>query len=442
MINQSIRAKAFWLLDMIQGGPIKKHYNEISLINENKNTDISVDKRTHLIQKILKHASVTTPYYKNLNGFDSIESFPIIKKNTIQENFEDFKSKLYPNEPFFKASTSGSTGFPLTLYQDKNKRLRNTADTLYFLQKANFNLGEKFYDMQVWGTRVGMNKPFKSWKRNVVQVDVTQFGDLEIDKFLKTLSEEKLPINLYCIASGYENICKYLDKIKSKPIKHIKINSAIAISERLSSYTKKTMKEYFNINVLSRYSNEELGLMAQQLPNKNEDSFNFNWASYHIEILKMDCDKLVEAGEMGRIVVTDLFNYHMPIIRYDTGDIASYNSVPSNTNPLPTLKRIEGRVMNIIFDTSGKSISPFIIDYKFFDYFHALKQYQFIQTDKKEYLLRLITMSDSLNYEKELISALKTELGNDANIKINYVTEIPPLPSGKQQKIVNLYKKN
>ena len=51
----------------------------------------------------------------------------------------------------------------------------------------------------------------------------------------------------------------------------------------------------------------ENGIIAQQSIDSN--NYIINWASYYVEILKLDKDTPVEQGEIGRIVVTDLYNY-------------------------------------------------------------------------------------------------------------------------------------
>ena len=193
------------------------------------------------------------------------------------------------------------------------------------------------------------------------------------------------------------------------------------------------MSKHLGIPVLSRYSSEEIGLIAQQTFDSPE-SFKVNHASYYLEILEMDSNNHVEPGEFGRIVVTDIFNYAMPIIRYDTGDIARYKL---NSYGLMEFDQIEGRKMDLIYDTKGNIISSFVVYTKFYKYYSLLKQYQFIQQSANYYEVKLNIHSSPFDYETELIQAIKDDFGQDAIIKISYVDEIPPLSSGKRRKVVN-----
>lgn len=75
--------------------------------------------------------------------------------------------------------------------------------------------------------------------------------------------------------------------------------------------------------------------------------------------------------------------------------------------------------------------------------FQDISQYQFIQNGEKEYkmLLNLRPGLRRFEREKDMIVMLKSFLGFDANIDVEYVQEIPVLKSGKRKQVVNNYKK-
>ncbi len=433
MVLNYFRNRLFWLTDFVKGSKIKNHLNEIKGILDDPNSINSLNKRQKNLDNILLHATKTTKFYKSYTNSKKIEEFPVIRKNIIQENFDDFKSSVYLNKNNYKVATSGSTGTPLFLYQDKNKRNRNTSDLLYFLKLNNYKIGDCLYQLEVWRDN---NKKgnLKSWVQNVVQFDISKLTDSRILYFLKKLKTSKQKKVLLGFASAYESICRYLDKTGNN-LDNLNISSIIANSEYLDHYTKTTMGKYFNAPVLSRYSNEEIGIIAHQTTKSPED-FIINCASYHVEILDMENDKPAKPGNLGRIVVTDLFNYCMPMIRYDTGDMAKL--IESDKESLK-LKQIEGRKMDLIYDTQGNIVSSFIVYTKFYKYYKLLKQYQFIQEGEKKYTVKL-NILDKFSFEKELIEDIKKDFGNDAIVKIIYVSEIPTLSSGKRKKVVNSYK--
>lgn len=430
MLLNTLRNRSFWIVDQLKGSPISKQYEDINNVFENS-SGIDLLKKNK-IHQLLKHAVTTTQFYKKFEGFKSIGDFPVIKKTVIQNNFEQFRSTEYKNKNNFKVSTSGSTGVPFFLFQNKEKRNRNHADAIYFYDKSGFKIGNKLYELEVWRDH-NLKNSFTSWMQNITQFDISKLTDQRIEFLINKLRKDKEKNKvLLGFASAFEMIAQYLEK-NNIFLENLNISSVIANSEYLNPYTKKTLSKHLGVPVLSRYSSEEIGLIAQQTFDSPE-SFKVNHASYYLEILEMDSNNHVEPGEFGRIVVTDIFNYAMPIIRYDTGDIARYKL---NSCGLMEFDQIEGRKMDLIYDTKGNIISSFVVYTKFYKYYSLLKQYQFIQQSSNYYEVKLNIHNSTFDYETELIQAIKDDFGQDAIIKISYVDEIPSLSSGKRRKVVN-----
>lgn len=430
----NFRNKGFWFLDGLKGKRIRKHLEEINQIQDDPTSPDSIQLRQKSISSLIVHVKSTTPFYFKFKSCKRLEEFPVINKALVQDNFEDFKSSKFKDGKNRKVATSGSTGLSFFLYQNKNKRNRNYADGIYFYLKSGFNLGDRIYKLIVWHKKNRKGK-LEAWLLNMSQIDVSNFNEEHIEKLLEELQSEKGKDKVFlCYASALELIAKYLER-KNMFINNHGLNSMVAISEYLNTYTKNTLQKHLRIPVLSRYSNEELGMIAQQTLER-PDVFMINQASYHVEILAMDKDEPAEPGEFGRIVVTDLFNYAMPLLRYDTGDIACYEL---DDEGVMALHKIEGRRMDVIYDTNGNIISSFITHAIFSKYYGNLKQYQFIQQDRKTYELKLNVDGGTFNFETDLIDEVKRQFGNDAEVIISYVDEIPTLASGKRRKVVNNY---
>ena len=430
------RHKSFWLLDALKGGRIKNQLKEIERGVKFTNSDEAKKIKNGHLERLLKHAVSTTPYYKKITDFNNISNFPVIRKTTIQDNFQQFQSSEFKNKPNFKVSTSGSTGVPFFLFQNQNKRKRNHADVIYFFNQAGFDIGNRLYELEVWRGHNQKGK-LKSWLQNATQFDISRLTDARIETLLGLLkSDKQANKTLLGFASAYEMIAQYLDK-NNLFFNDLGITSAVANSEYLNPYTKSTLAKHLNTTVLSRYSSEEIGIIAQQTIDSS-NNFVINHASYHVELLSLENNTLVKPGEFGRIVVTDLFNYAMPIIRYDTGDIAKS---ALNKNGVMEFTQIEGRKMDLIYDSKGNMLSSFVVYTKFYNYYHLLKQYQFIQQGEKEYEIKLNLQGNTFPYENELIADIKSDFGEDARISISYEDEIPALASGKRRKVINNYKK-
>ncbi|WMI67653.1 CoF synthetase [Mangrovimonas sp. YM274] len=426
-----IRNRVFWTLDFLKGSPIHTHLRDIETILNSPASTTSEEYRNLHLRNLLDHATKSTPYYQAYFNYKSLEDFPVIQKTIIQHNFESFRASNYKEKASFKVATSGSTGVPFFLFQDKNKRFRNTADVIYFSKLSNYNIGNRLYNLEVW-RKHNQKSSIQSYLQNIIQLDITRLDDQNCELFLNRLQRDKQTKTILGFASALEIICQYLERSQKKHIPPKKLTSIIANAEHLNSFTKSQLHTYFDVPILSRYSNEELGIIAQQTI-ESPDHYIINHASYFIEILDLDTDETVAPGHPGRIVVTDLFNYCMPIIRYDTGDIGQLNK---HENGVTKLEYIEGRKMDLIHDTSGQIISSFIVYTKFYKYYSYFKQFQFIQEAKNKYTVKL-NIHDNFPYEEDLIADIKQDFGHDAEVEIHYVDEIPTLSSGKRKKVLN-----
>lgn len=432
-LYEKLRAFGFWTLDIIKGGNIRKHYNEIHASLNNSLPYESDEKSGIKIKNLLTHAVKTCDFYSRYSLGNSLSDFPIVNKNLIKSNQDLFFSSAFKNQKVYSVTTSGSTGTPFKTYQDKNKKARNYADTIYFAGLAGYKIGHRLIYLKIW-VKSKMRHKLEYWFQNTIPVDVIHLNDRLIDILINKLEHDRSTFGILGYASALELICRYLDKNQSGLVR-TKVKSVIAISETLNDYTKSTIGKYFSVPVVSRYSNLENGIIAQQELN-GSDRFLINTASYYIEILKLDTDEPATTGELGRIVVTDLYNYALPMIRYDTGDIGALEYDKLN-NSKQYLSKVEGRKLDLLYDTKGELVSSYIV-YKNMWQYTEIDQYQLIQEGEKLYTFK-INSQNIFSKENQLIDEFKSFLGTDADFRVEYVSEIPLLASGKRKKIVNNY---
>ena len=391
--------------------------------------------REKSLSLLLHHAVSTVPFYKDKVGFKSLDDFSVINKSIIRKSYDQFISDKFDKSELISVVTSGSTGTPFKVYHNVDKKRRNSADVIFFAQLAGYDLGDRLVYLKIF-VKEKMKNSLSYWMENIIPIDVIHLDHKNIEHFLHQMENDKSSFSIIGYSSALELVCKHLDKSEHGRVKaHVK--SVIAISETLNDYTKNSIRKYFNTSIVSRYSNLENGIIAQQ-EILDSEKYLINTASYTVEILQLEHDKHVEPGETGRIVITDLFNFGMPLIRYDTGDIGTLyqnSKMPNNMY----LEKIEGRRLDMLLDTKGNMVSSYIMYKNMWQYTNII-QYQLIQEGEKTFTFK-INVDKNFNQLDKIIKEFQIYLGQDAVIVPEYVSEIPLLSSGKRKIIVNNYVK-
>jgi len=429
-----IRANLFWLIDFILGSKVRRNYNDIKFIFNYSKDHRSIEKKEQYLDKLLKHSTNNLPFYKPYKNYVSLHNYPVIDKNIIRNRFDDFVAQNYKIKKMHSVTTSGSTGTPFKIYQDKKKRLRHIADNIFFDELAETKIGSRIYYFRVWNEMIKKNKLI-CLMENLIPLDTSKLDDTAIERnLINRIKRDKSSITILAYASTLETFAKYLKKNYKYPFKST-IHSIISQSETLSDDARKELGYFFSSKVVSRYSNMENGFIGQQCFSGNGE-YHLNEASFYVEILNFNNDTPVKNGEMGRIVITDLFNYGMPLIRYDTGDIGTLGKKANCEIDNKILTRIEGRRTDFISDTNGNLLSPHVITNTMWKY-DEIHQFQFVQEKMNAYTIIINVGKNRFEKEDDLINEIKNYIGFDANISIKYVEEIPLLNSGKRKKIVN-----
>ena len=428
------RNRAYWALDAFRGGYVKRYY---ATLNKYCGSNISKkeinDYHKAMLTDLLNRVSKNCPYYFGMSSV-AIENWPVINKATIKDNKADFLSKEYKETDLFRMSTSGSTGTPFVSLQNIEKKRHVNAETLYYLGMQGYRVGQRIIFLRSLVEECQKSKKDQFFQ-NIFQINCNDLSDKGISEKLAEIA--KLSRNggavLIAYASTYEALRQYFERNGYDEAKKCRITSITSGSEMLYDSTRDSMERAFGCKCYSRYANEENGFLGQDSEENNV--FFIDEADYFIEVLKFDSDAPAELGERGRIVVTDLFNYAQPMIRYDTGDIGALVEFYDGKYCRRAITNFGGRSVDSVYTTAGNLLSPHAITNAMWS-FDGIRQFQFIQCAPKQYCMKINKGGCDLN-ETELTSCIKGVVGQDALIEVIYCDEIPVLASGKRRYIVN-----
>ncbi len=425
---KNIRYYIFWSLDALTGFKKKKHYDEIAKVYYQKDGYETI--QAQRVKEILKYACENTDFYKGFNP-NNLKNFPVINKKIINANYDRVLSSEYISQKhrLRMMSTSGSTGETFRVLQNPEKVLRNKIDTLFFYEIGDYDIGDRLYYIRVW-THLNKKKKSSLLLENFEMVDTSKMSEKGWSSFKKNLLKHTQPKVILSYASSLIDFVNSLSEQEKKLKWNVK--SIFSGAEELPLNTKRKLSEIFKCPVMSRYSNQEMGIFAQQ-PITGEDYFLTNEASYHFEFLKTESDEEAQENELARIIVTDLFNKAMPLIRYDTGDLCTFGT----NNGRKYIKEVHGRILNILKNRKGDIFSPYTIILLLWN-FKGIVQFQLIQEDLDNIVLKLVhNFENKKNVFEQIENELKQRFGQQTNIRIEEVSEIPAEKTGKRKYIIS-----
>lgn len=215
-----------------------------------------------------------------------------------------------------------------------------------------------------------------------------------------------------------------------------------AISEQLTSAMHRRIVDVFGVPVSQNYGLNEIGMVAGTC-----EAGRYHVHSEHCLVEIVDAEGMqCKAGESGRILVTGFSNRAMPLLRYDTDDVAELLEGPCPCGrTLPSFGKIVGRYSRIAYLPEGTLGYVGALRQALEEMPTALaenlRQFQVHQFRDGRFEMRLRTV-DALPpaFEERIRAAwsIATE-GKDLSLSLVEVKEIKRPPSGKYQDFTSDY---
>lgn len=430
---KNLQHYVYWAIDaLLHKGAlrkeIKKQERQLDLMGRDPLQ--AYEKQRQRLDEILSLVCKKIPYYKNISPQD-LERFPVITKNLIRSDYWSFQNPDLNIEKMKKYHTSGSTGTPFYVAYSPSKLLANRASLLVDYMQKGYTLGDRLYYFRAWNDLNTYSK-IKTLVTNFVMQDASGTSK-NVDDFVAGLTNNSIILTYVSAIMSYaENISRRRLEEKVRGL----VNAIIVSGETLSEEDRSYINKLFQCPVFSRYSNEENGIIAEQFDMKSS-KFRVNTPCMWVEILKINDDKPACPGEIGRVVVTDLNNDAMPIIRYDTGDLSSYSIGDKINDSIFYINNIDGCKVDPIVDTRNEPLNPHYVTVAFWGTGDFISNFQLIQHSPKHVTLKYIPVDNSIFNSTLVDTKLKKIFGNDLMIDYEEVDSIPLLRSGKRCFIVN-----
>ena len=450
MMNQKLAKIVFRGVEALRGEPVFEVLEELE-----KSQWYSFDKirelQWHKLKRIISHAYQNVLHYRakfkkvgvhpsDIRDFDDMNKIPILTKDEFRENVKKMVSKNHSRR-MGKAKTSGSTGIPLIFYKD---RLTSA------YHRAPIFRGHRWYDLDVgarearlWGIPV-----------NPRERAFTRFTDYLLNRFREreyNLTEDvlfdfydqikrKRPDYLKGYSSMVYQFALFL-KNNNLPAQDLRLRIIKYTSESMYDHQKEVIEEVFNCKSVSEFGCAETGIISFECPyGKHHLMADCNY----VEFQSIDNDD--EEPRYKEVIVTDLHNYSLPIIRYRLED----SVIPSGGRcicgrGLPLIERIRGRSSDIVYGTNGRTFHSIIFYYIMKGLLAksgGIKQFRVYQKTSSRILFQIVRDKDFDATTLRYITAKAREyLGKNMAIDYEFLPNIPRERSGKLRDFISELRK-
>ena len=384
---------------------------------------------------IARYARATTHYYKaGLDAFLSRKTFdraswskvPILTREAVRAHRQGLmvSPQAMPPDagPVRSSTTSGTSGEPLEF------RINRLADIFSQIKyRAYFTDWDIKVTERVLTARTPKTHELAS-AGQLVRKPVPGGGEectifsLAIDKVLEAAASVRP--NYLRTYPGVALQCAIEARRRNLELTFDRI---MTVGETLDADTQSFVEQAFSCRVADAYATTEFGLVASGCPRCG--NYHVSHEGLFVELLD-EMGEPVGNGASGRVVVTSLYGYAMPLIRYELSDFAIRVAGSRSCKDRGlTIGRIMGRRRGMFRLPSGGLIWPYIPASALHEL--GVTGYQVTQLTQSEVRVRYASV---VGLQSDvLVELVRRFISPDYIVAVEHVAELPSAPSGKRQ---------
>jgi phenylacetate-CoA ligase len=392
------------------------------------------------ITGLIQHAYGTTPFWKNRfdeasirpGRLESVEQFqrvPLLTKEDLRSHGSEMVSHSSGEKDRIRIATSGSTGVAVEVYVNEALLQWRRACVLRSDEWSGWRLGERV--AVLWGRDSYVRKDWRGRLRNGLLerrrlLDTLHLNEQRMEEFADSLRRKPASL-LFGHAHSLYLFAKFLE---SRGGAAIRPRGIISTAMVLHDWERRTIESVFHCAVTNRYGCEEVGLIACEC--EVHQGLHINADGIYVEVIRKDGTP-AEPGELGAVVITDLCNRTMPIIRYLVGDMAVLAKQPCSCGrTLPLIEEIGGRVADYVVTPRGEMVSGISLTDHFNCLVPGVVQMQIIQEAVDRLHFNIVKSQDfGIPGMEKLRSLVDETFGPGIVYDCEFVEKIPQEPSGK-----------
>lgn len=440
-MQQNIRKHLILSILALSGKPVStqlKCARTFQYLDISDTNDYHLQKIKGLLEHFESYGLLELPHNMRWQQFDTarelLNHLPLMDKSRLATIYQHLKDNRFPSGQDVVKRTSGSSGNPMSLVKNNQGLACELAATWNSYEWAGIKIGDRGF--RIWG------RPFSRWQRikqaipdlilNRRRLSAFNLTEVIIRSHLDKI-KRKRPVYIYGYTSIIRELAQFLLDTGQKPPKELR--AIITTAEPLDSDSKRTIEQGFGIRCYNEYGCTEVGSIAHEC---EYGSLHIMANNLIVEVINLQGESVID--EEGEIVITDLTNKSMPVIRYRVGDFGLITNSPCKCGrTLPIITAIHGRIEDLLITPDKKIHHPasicYIVDIANEEH-DLIKQYKVIQHSPSHFELIVVPSKDTSDAElSELKNSfqinLQRNLHPDTRASITLVKDISRESSGK-----------
>lgn len=368
-----------------------------------------------------------------ITGVADIERIPLTDRQAfVSTNRPDYLRADTDPALCRRAQTSGTTGTPLDIFMSSGESLYRKLLLLRAIRK-NTPLPLPFTIAEVGTGEVALSRRGATQSLGFARV-------VRIPRLMPVVEQvERVIASCPDVVTGPPSCIEILADELAERKGTVAPRLVVSRGEMLRAVTRDRLREVFHCSVVDYYNCDEVGNVAWQCP-RDTAIMHVNTDACIVEVLAGE--RHCPPGVSGRVVLTNLYNWTMPFIRYELGDRAALvhesGTACSCGHRGASLSLLEGREGDCLWTSDGRRISPRSVDSLIAiaslcvdSDRYAVRRYQVVQQEDGRLHVRVIPETENLKLLAERIEASLGRLDAKLPVDIEFVDAFPVESSGK-----------
>jgi phenylacetate-CoA ligase len=399
---------------------------------------------TRALRELLCYAGQHVPYYRELfqkERFDprgvrsraDLAELPLLTREIVRERYADLVDQQQRGSNI-KKGTSGSTGKPLKFEYSRASECWRQAIKTRGYGWAGYRPGRRTF---FYWAAVAAGMPSLKVRVDRMLKRETFFDSMKQDEAARRAALELLrrsrPEIMICYTQACAQFARWIAENNLRDWDDLPV---ICAAEAVLPADRAVLSRAFGPDIFESYGSRETMLMAAEC--EKHAGMHLSEENLLLELVRDG--KVLGPGESGDVVVTDLHNYGMPMIRYVNGDVAvlAAEGRCGCGRALRRLERVDGRRADTMLDGAGNAVPGIVFHVLFSDARQEIvRQFQAVQNANGDVVLKVVRGRDFADDAFHQVTNRFSEYLRGLPFTVEFHDAIAPHQrSGKHQTIV------